>query len=131
DKWISEAAANYCAMLSFERDSPKDFKTVLEYYRIRLAEKNHEGKLNRTTGPVTLGHRLNSSIFPAGWELIAYGRGTWLLHMLREFLRDGSRASQDQDQLFFSVLSGLQHDFAGKQMSTRDMQRAFEHVLPK
>jgi len=132
DKWISEALSNYCAMLSFEREHPKDFKTVLEYYRSHLAEKGPQGRPNREAGPVTLGHRLSSSVFPNGWELIAYGRGTWLMHMLREFLRDGERASRgNPDDLFLSVLRGLQHDYRGKQMSTKDMQRAFERVLPK
>ena len=132
DRWISEAMANYSAMLSFEADYPKDFRTILDYYRLHLGEKNPEGKVNREAGPVTLGNRLNSSIFPGGFDLIAYGRGTWLIHMLREFLRDGSRASgENADDLFFSVLRTLQHDYSCKQMSTRDMQRAFERVLPK
>ena len=132
DKWISEALANYCAMMSFEHDYPKDFRTVLDFYRNHLAEKNREGRINREAGPVTLGSRLNSSIFPNGYELIAYGRGTWLIQMLREFFRDGSRKSgTDADEAFFSVLRGLQHDYAGKQMSTGDLQRAFERVLPK
>jgi len=132
DRWISEALANYSAMLSFEGDDPKDFRTVLDYYRQHLAEKGPEGKLNREAGPVTLGNRLNSSIFPGGFDLIAYGRGTWLMHMLREFFRDGSRnAGENADDLFFSVLRTLQHDYSCKQMSTRDMQRAFEGALPK
>lgn len=133
DKWISEALSNYCALLSFERDYPKDFREVLEYYRTRLNDKNPEGKPNREAGPVTLGHRLNSSAFPQGWDLVAYGRGAWLIHMLREFLRDGTRirGSSGSDDLFFSVLHELQHDYAGSQMSTLDMQRAFERVLPK
>lgn len=132
DRWISEALANYSAMLSFEADYPKDFRTVLDYYRARLAEKGPEGKFNREAGPVTLGNRLNSSIFPGGFDLIAYGRGTWLMHMLRELLRDGTRASGgNADDLFFSVLHTLQQDYSCKQMSTRDMQRAFERALPK
>lgn len=132
DRWISEALSNYSAMLSIERDYPKDFKTVLDYYRARLSQKNPEGRANREAGPVTLGNRLNSSVFPEGWELIAYGRGAWLMHMLREFLRDGFHGPPEQaDDLFFSVLRGLQHDYAGKQMSTGDMQRAFERALPK
>jgi hypothetical protein len=54
------------------------------------------------------------------------------MHMLREFLRDGSHGSaEDGDELFFSVLRKLQVDYSGKQMSTQDMQRAFERVLPK
>ena len=132
DKWISEALANYSGMLTFERDSPRDFRTVLDFYRTHMAEKGPEGRPNREAGPVTLGHRLNSSIFPQGWDLVAYGRGTWLIHMLREFLRDGQpAASADPDASFFSVLHGLQHDYAGRQMSTGDLQRAFERELPK
>ena len=132
DRWISEALANYSAMLSFEADYPKDFKTILRYYRLHLGEKNPEGRVNREAGAVTLGNRLNSSIFPGGFDLIAYGRGTWLVHMLREFLRDGSGVSGEYaDDLFFSVLRTLQHDYSRKQMSTRDMQRAFERALPK
>ena len=133
DKWISEALSNYCALLSFERDYPKDFREVLEYYRTRLSAKNPDGRPNREAGPVTLGHRLNSSAFPQGWDLVAYGRGAWLIHMLRELLRDGTRprGSDGSDDLFFSVLLGLQHQFSGSQMSTLDMQRAFERVLPK
>jgi len=132
DKWISEALANYCAMMSFERDYPKDFKTVLDFYRTHLAEKTHEQKVNSQAGPVTLGNRLNSSIFPEGYDLIAYGRGTWLIHMLREYLRDGARgSSQNPDELFFSVLTKLQRDYSGKQMSTHEMQQALERVLPK
>jgi hypothetical protein len=141
DKWLSEALANYSAMMSFERDYPKDFRTVLEFYRTRLAQKGPDGRPNREAGPVTLGHRLNSSAFPDGWELIAYGRGTWLIHMLRELLRDGNRQRQhagpsdaltdDSDALFFTVLRTLQHDYSGKQMSTRDVQRVFERALPK
>lgn len=132
DKWISEALANYSAMLSFEHESPKDFRIVLDYYRTRMAEKGPEGKPNREAGPVTIGHRLNSSVFPDGWNLIAYGRGTWLMHMLRELFRDGATAaSKDPDATFFTVLHNLQRDYSGKQMSTADMQHAFERALPK
>jgi hypothetical protein len=98
-----------------------------------MNDKSPDGRPNREAGPVTLGYRLNSSVFPLGWNLIAYGRGAWLMHMLREFLRDGTRTrtGAESDELFFSVLRGLQHDYSGAQMSTLDMQRAFERVLPK
>lgn len=127
DQWLSEALANYSAMLSFESDHGKEFRKVLNYYRAKLAQNGPQGKPNYEAGPVTLGYRLNSSTFPQGYDLICYGRGTWLVHMLRELFRDGSGS----DELFFSVLRGLQRDFAGKQMSTQDVQQAFERVLPK
>ncbi len=43
-------------------------------------------------GPVTLGNRLSCSQFPTGYEAISYGRGTWLLHMLRNMMRDARTA---------------------------------------
>jgi aminopeptidase N len=131
DQWLSEALANYSAMLSFESEHPEDVQTVLRYYRTELAEKSPEKRPNREAGPVTLGQRLNSSIFPNGYDLIAYGRGTWLIHMLRELLRDPNATGPGADDLFFSVLRNLQRDLGGKQMSTLDVQRAFERVLPK
>jgi hypothetical protein len=131
DQWLSEALANYSAMLSFESEHPEDVQTVLKYYRTQLAEKSPQKKPNAEAGPVTLGQRLNSSQFPNGYDLITYGRGTWLVHMLRELLRDPNASGPRADRVFLSALRGLQHDLSGKQMSTLDFQRAFERVLPK
>jgi hypothetical protein len=144
DQWISEALANYCAMLSMEAEQRADFRTVLNFYRKQLTEKNADGEENRQAGPVTLGQRLNSSHFPEGYEVIAYGRGTWLIHMLREMLRDAgrsetapvaratrARSSGPSDDLFYSVLRQLQTRFANKSVSTRDLQQALEEVLPR
>jgi hypothetical protein len=131
DQWLSEALANYCAMLSFESEHPEDVQTVLKYYQTELAEKSPDRKPNRDAGPVTLGLRLNSSLFPNGYDLITYGRGTWLVHMLRELLRTPNATGPASDELFLSALRSLQHDLSGKQMSTLDFQRAFERVLPK
>ncbi len=131
DQWLSEALANYSAMLSFEKEHPEDVRTILKYYQTELADKSPDKKPNRDAGPVTLGQRLNSSLFPNGYDLITYGRGTWLVHMLRELLRQPSPSSPGTDALFLSALRSLQHDFSGKQMSTLDFQRAFERVLPK
>ncbi len=145
DQWISEGLANYSALLSFEAERPEDMKIVLNFYRKHLTEKNDHGEENWRAGPVTLGQRLDCSHFPQGYELIAYGRGTWLIHMLREMLRDAtrsdsmgrsagqaaSRAEEKSDALFYSVLRDLQSRFAGRQLSTLDLQRAFEKVMPK
>src|SRR5262249_4969689 len=146
DQWISEALANYCAMMSSQAEHPAEFRSVLAFYRKQLATKNLNGEERRQAGPVTLGQRLVSSHFPQGYEDIAYGRGTWLIHMLREMLRDSDRkessvvsrgarqrvrAGEASDDLFFSVLRTIQTRFAGKQLSTRALQQAFEEVLPK
>jgi hypothetical protein len=145
DQWISEALANYCAMMSLEAEHPAEFRAILTFYRKQLTAKNMHGEERGQAGPVTLGQRLVSSHFPQGYEDIAYGRGTWLIHMMREMLRDSARketsvvrASRQRvrpgeasDDLFFSVLRNIQTRFAGKQLSTDALKQAFEEVLPK
>ena len=69
-------------------------RSCCEAYRQLLATKSKDGLPNVEAGPVTLGIRLASSKFPAGYEIITYGRGTWLMHMLREMFRDASRTKR-------------------------------------
>ena len=57
-----------------------------------------------------------------------YGRGTWLVHMLRSMLRQASGGKDDV--LFFKALKGLLAKPPTGKISTRDLQRAFEQVLP-
>ena len=83
---------------------------------------------------MTLGVRLASSKFPAGYEIITYGRGTWLIHMLREMLRDASRTSGDpngNDQVFLALLRNVYQRYQGKEITNADFEQAVEEVLPK
>ena len=100
DQWISEGLANYASLLMLEQQNPAQFRQVLEKYRRDLLSKNKDGERLRDAGPVTLGQRLESSHFPAGYEAISYERGTWLFHMLRHvrdsMLRDSEAASRSR-----------------------------------
>lgn len=130
DVWLSEALANYCALLALEQEKPDVFRAVLQQYRQDLARKWHEGPLMKDAGPVTLGHRLTSSRLPEAYEVVVYGRGTWLIHMLREMFRDAERESADPDARFLRVLRGLRERFDGRALSTQDLQQAMEEALP-
>ena len=130
DVWLSEALANYCALLALEQEKPEAFRAVLEQYRQDLARKWHDGPPMKDAGPVTLGHRLTSSRLPEAYEVVVYGRGTWLLHMLREMFRDADRESADPDARFYQVLRGVRERFDGRALSTQDFQKAFEEALP-
>jgi hypothetical protein len=79
-------------------------------------------------GPVTLGVRLTSSKFPQAYERVLYGRGTWLIHMLRTMFRQAG--GKDNDELFYSALKSLLANSPNHKISTRELQRAFELVLP-
>ena len=134
EQWLLEALANYCSLLLLERSSPADVQLMLETYRSFLAARSKEGQRNVEAGPVTLGARLSSSKFPAGYEIITYGRGTWLLHMLRAMLRDGSRTAANpngDDLLFLSVLRNLVERNQGKELTNAALEKAFEEVLPR
>jgi len=127
DEWIIEAVANYTALLMLERDDPKMMRTVLDYYKEELLKETSNGTVSEA-GPVTLGSRLTSSRFPHAYERVLYGRGTWLVHMLRTMLRQAS--PEHNDALFFAALKSLLAMSPGHKISTRDLQRAFEDVLP-
>ncbi|HVP51942.1 MAG TPA: M1 family aminopeptidase [Terriglobales bacterium] len=130
DGWLFEALANYSALLALEAEKPDIFRAALEQYRQDLARKWHDGPPMKDAGPVTLGHRLTSSRLPEAYEVVLYGRGTWLLHMLREMFRDADRESADPDARFFQVLRGVRERFDGRTLSTQDFQKALEEALP-
>jgi hypothetical protein len=139
DQWIAEALANYSSLMMLENEDPSHFRSVMEKFRDDLLRENESGSRLMDAGPVTLGGRLSSSLFPRGYEVISYGRGTWLLHMLRNMLRDDERKSggrsspgtaQSPDELFVRVLRNLRERYEGRAISTRDLLRAFEEQLP-
>jgi hypothetical protein len=139
DQWLLEALANYSSLMLLESDSPPQFRAVMEKYRQDLMAKNREGSPLADAGPVTFGTRLICSHFPAGYEAISYGRGTWLFHMLRYMMRDAERNSSRRstnvsetqaDEPFVRALSKIRERFQEKSINTRELLRVFEEELP-
>jgi hypothetical protein len=134
EQWLLEALANYCSLLLLERSRPADVQLTLENYRQILASKSKEGRRIEEAGPVTLGVRLSSSHFPDGYEIITYGRGTWLMHMLRWMLRDASRTPSNpngDDTVFLALLRTLVDRFQAKEITNTDFEQAVEEGLPQ
>jgi hypothetical protein len=140
DQWISEALADYSALMFLESTDPRKFRSTLDDYRKDLLEKNRDGKLQMEAGPVTLGIRLFSSKFPDGYTTSSYERGAWLLHMLRTMMRDGeslsgirrrgSRPANDiSDEPFVRALRNARQKFEGKPISTAELLKVFEAEL--
>jgi hypothetical protein len=127
DAWLIEALANYSALVMLERSEPDAPGIALEYYRKELLKSTPSGIIG-DSGPVTLGERLVSSKFPDTVEPVIYGRGTWLIQMLRSMLRQAS--GDNSDALFFQALKGLLARSTNGKISTRDLQHAFEQVMP-
>jgi hypothetical protein len=137
DQWLVEGLANYSALLVLEENNPAQFRQVLEKYRSDLLNKNKDGELLRTAGPVTLGLRLNSSHFPGGYEAISYERGTWLFHMLRSMLQDSEGSTRtwnrkpNPEEPFFRALRKITERYAGKSISTKELIQVLEEGLPR
>ncbi len=130
DQWISEGLANYSALMLLEETKPQDVKFLLDSYRGDLEHKNADGRPFAEAGPVTLGFRLTTSMFPEGYIIITYGRGTWLIHMLRSMFRDPSAAPALRDARFFNSLRSLRDNFQRKEVSLDDFRKAFEANMP-
>ena len=134
EQWLLEAFSNYSSLMLMEPKHPADVQMMLQAYRLLLAAKSKDGLRNVEAGPVTLGIRLSSSKFPNGYEVITYGRGTWLIHMLRAMFRDASRTPQNpegSDEVFLALLRNLYEQYQGKEITNSDFERAVERVLPK
>lgn len=131
DQWLMEALANYSAYLELEKDHPDDCRAFLDHYRERLLEKNKDGEEVTSAGAVTLGQRLISSHFPNGYYFISYGRGTWLMNMLRSMMADGAALSgKPGDDPFLRALRKMRDRYAEHDVSTREFQALLEAELP-
>jgi hypothetical protein len=130
DQWLVEALSNYSALMMIEKENPVDFRISMDRYRSDLLSRTLGGRQYFEAGPVDLGVRLSSSEFPGGYVAISYGRGTWLMHMLRTMLDDGSPRTNARDDLFLKALRALRERYAFKEASTAELQKVLEEYLP-
>lgn len=130
DQWISEGIANYSAMMLLETSHPADVRLLLDTYRSDLERKNSDGKPFADAGPVTLGFRLTTTEFPDGYIIVTYGRGTWLIHMLREMFADPSAPPEKRDAQFFAALHSLRDTYQRKEMGVEELRKGLEATMP-
>jgi len=114
DEWIMEALANYSALLYIEmHKGPKAADTILAEYKRDLLAKFDDGRITESAGPVVQGSRLESLQNPKAWTAIVYGKGTWILHMMRR------RMGDDQ---FLRMLAELRKRYEWKTLSTEQFR---------
>jgi hypothetical protein len=78
-------------------------------------------------GALVLGSRLDSSKSPNAYEAVIYSKGAWVFHMLREMLRQP--ATKNPDARFMSLLQSLAEKYAGRALTTADLQHEVEGVM--
>jgi hypothetical protein len=122
DNWLMEALANYSALMYLEkRDGRGVVDGALESYRSDLLAKDEKGQTSESTGPIVLGERLKSSQSLTAWNTITYGKGSWILHMLR---------SLEGDERFGAMLAELRRRYEGKTISTEQFRLLAAEFLP-
>ncbi len=130
DQWIDEAISNYFALLFADtRGNPEHTLRVwLSRYRHQLTEKSQDAdEPVGDIGALTLGLRLNSSKSPSAYERVVYSKGSWVIHMLREMLRE--RGSKQPDARFIALLQKIVTKYAYRALSTDDFQHEVESVM--
>ncbi|PYT79895.1 MAG: hypothetical protein DMG40_14805 [Acidobacteria bacterium] len=130
DQWIDEAISNYLALLFADtRGNPEHTLRVwLSRYRRQLTEisPDADGPVG-DIGALTLGLRLNSSKSPTGYERLVYSKGSWVIHMLREMLRE--HGGKQPDERFIALLQKMVTKYAYRALSTNDFQHEVESVM--
>jgi Peptidase family M1 domain len=141
DQWLSEAFAEYAAMMfvqGFVRNGDKFFDEILRSYhgivkgqpfaggfskfnRPSLARLNLNAVERERVGPIGHGFRANTSEIP-GYAIQSYFKGPLVLHMLRSILRFRTK----NDELFVKILREYIDLAEGKYASTDDFRRIVE-----
>ena len=118
DEWITEGLANYSALLYLDKQhgNRRVSDAVLNSYRDQLLAGDTD-----STGPIVQGRRLLTAQKPDAWRVITYGKGTWILHMLR---------ARMGDEAFFKMLAALRQDFERKEISTEKVRLHCARFLP-
>ncbi|MBK5294175.1 MAG: hypothetical protein JJE04_21165 [Acidobacteriia bacterium] len=87
EDWLMEALSNYSSLLMLEKKKgARSLAAALDRHKEQLLERDKEGATIESAGPIRLGGRLQSSLAPDAWRTIVYGKGAWIMHMLRSRL---------------------------------------------
>jgi hypothetical protein len=121
-EWVMEALANYSALMFLEsRDGPKTLDGMLDQYRKDLLAKGFNGATAESEGPIVQGRRLENSNNPAAFNAVVYGKGTWIVHMLRRRMGDAQ---------FSKMLAELRRRYEWKSIDTEQFRLLCAEFLP-
>jgi hypothetical protein len=121
-EWLMESLASYSALMFLESvNGPKALETGLDVYRAELLTKGPDGATAESRGPVVEGRRLESSTVPGAANAVLYGKGTWIVHMLRRRLGDAN---------FLRMLAELRKRYEWKTVTTDEFRELCTEFLP-
>jgi hypothetical protein len=130
DQWISEGFSDFSASLYLqivEQKDPNKFLRFWEQQRKTILEKNQFGRRPNDAGPIWMGLRLNTYRTPGAYNLLAYPKGSYVLHMLRNMMYDNKTG----DQQFIALMRDFVKTHFHQNASTESFKRVVEkHMTP-
>lgn len=140
DQWISEAFAEYSAMMFLESTMEKGreyYDEIVEAFTGQMLgvvkpsqfarfpfEAND--KQRQRVGPISVGRRASTATSPSGYTAQAYYKGPLVLHMLRTLLRNMTKSEEP----FLTILKDILNTRQGGTASTADVLAALNHRVP-
>lgn len=119
DQWISEAMANYAAMLYVRNRGTGKRLGPTAGWKSSLLRSTKDGRSIESLGPLVLGRRLLSSRSSSAYYPIVYGKGAVVINMLGRSL---------DEETFSRVLRALIDAVQGKVISTEDFFDLVERI---
>lgn len=122
DTWLSEGFAEFSGlwyMQSVLKDNDKFFKQLRDRRRDILARRD-------AAPPISLGWRVGGVGNPGDYSLIIYGKGAYVLHMLRNLMLD---LHTMKDDAFTATMQDFYQQYRGRSASTADFQRVVEQHM--
>jgi hypothetical protein len=132
DQWMSEGFAEFSASL-YVQIARHDEDKYIEFWndqrdRITQSRPQTNGLKPYTVGPVTQGRRLSSGKTRAAYQFLVYPKGAYILHMLRQMMKDPSRGG---DKRFANMMQDFIMSHYNQDVSTEDLKRIVEQHMTK
>jgi hypothetical protein len=131
DEWLSEGFAEFSAGLVLELTrgaaAADRFWQRRRYYLLR--DPSGSDVAATYSGPITQGFRLVTERSTDAYDTLVYGKGAFVLHMLRMLMREAQ--APNPDEKFFAMLRDFAATHAGRSASTDDFKKIVEkHMTP-
>jgi Peptidase family M1 domain len=128
ETWLTEGMANYAARIYAASKDPRngDLVEAMRHLKIHLLEKEKAEQTIESAGPIWLGWRLYSSKTPAAFQDVVYGKGAWVIHMVRMMMRDPQTQS---DAHFIVAMKAFLTQFKDRGASTEDFKKTIEQHM--
>jgi hypothetical protein len=121
-EWLMEALSSYSAVMYMEtRVGPKADELALDSFRKSLFVKGPDGETAESEGPVVQGRRLEGSNNPNASAAVIYGKGTWIMHMLRRRMGD---------EQWLKMLAEMRRRYQWKPIDTEAFRLLCAEFLP-